>query len=149
MEQSPSNGVTAPSEIQSQPGISSPRVSARRERRQYSIEEKTRIVREADACAKGEQGAFLRREGIYSSLLANWRRERDRGDYDTGARKERAKGARNAKEAAARIVALERENRQLRRRLARADLIRDIQKKAAGLLGWDPMSPEIENSDED
>ncbi len=149
MEQSSSDGALAPAESQSKPGVSNPRVSARRERRQYSLEEKARVVREADACAKGEQGAFLRREGIYSSLLANWRRERDRGEYDTGARRERAQIVRDAKEAALRIVALERENRQLRRRLARADLIRDIQKKAAGLLGWDPMSPEIENSDED
>jgi transposase len=148
MRQPSANGATTPAEIRSNPGVTDPQVSPKRARRHFSIEEKSRIVREADACAPGEQGALLRREGIYSSLLANWRRERDRGEYDTTARRERMQTVREAKMAAARIAELERENRKLRRRVERADLIREIQKKAAGLLGWDPIGPETEASDE-
>ena len=49
-------------------------------RRRFSAEYKLRIVREADACARpGEVGALLRREGLYSSLLTEWRRARDSG----------------------------------------------------------------------
>jgi transposase len=51
-------------------------------RRRFSVAEKSRIVREADACEAGTVGAYLRREGISSSQLYAWRRERDRGDLD-------------------------------------------------------------------
>ncbi len=148
MEQLPAHKAEIAGDIRSNPGVADPRVSAKRSRRHFSIDEKARIVREADACASGEQGALLRREGIYSSLLANWRRERDRGEYDTAARRERTQKARDAKTAVARIAELEREIRKLRRRLERAELIRELQKKAAGLLGWDPVSPEADASDE-
>ena len=50
----------------------------RRQRRRFSAEEKARILKEADACTeRGELGELLRREGIYSSHLANWRAQRD------------------------------------------------------------------------
>ena len=51
----------------------------RAKRRTYTAAEKSRILRAADRCAKGELGALLRREGIYSSHLTTWRRERDQG----------------------------------------------------------------------
>ena len=60
-------------------------------RRRFSVAEKSRIVREADACAVGTVGAHLRREGIYSSQLYAWRRERDRGDLDPQAKTRRDK----------------------------------------------------------
>ncbi|MHB8356261.1 MAG: transposase [Vulcanimicrobiaceae bacterium] len=135
MEQLQANGVVVASELRSTPGVADPQVPAKRARRHFSIEEKARIVREADACAPGEQGALLRREGIYSSLLTNWRRERDRGEYDATARRERTQTVREAKTAAARIAELEREIRKLRRRLERAELIRELQKKQRG--SWD------------
>ncbi len=57
-----------------------PELVERARRRRFSAEYKLRILREADACGKpGEIGALLRREGLYSSLLTEWRRQRERG----------------------------------------------------------------------
>src|SRR4051812_23478216 len=56
-------------------------VTAKPKRRRFSAQEKLRILKEVDACTKpGEQGALLRREGLYSSHLVDWRRARERGD---------------------------------------------------------------------
>ena len=56
-----------------------PEVSAKAQRRRFPAEYRLRILKEADACRKpGEVGALLRREGLYSSLLTNWRRQRTR-----------------------------------------------------------------------
>jgi hypothetical protein len=52
----------------------------RARRRRFSAEHKLRVLREADACSKPDEvGALLRREGLYSSLLTEWRRQRERG----------------------------------------------------------------------
>jgi transposase len=104
------------------------------QRRRFSIEDKLRIVREAEACAPGTVGVVLRREGIYSSHLAAWRKARDRGDFDSGSLRNRAKRRGDDKASQHRIAELERENRKLNRRLERAEVILEIQKKAAGLL---------------
>jgi len=84
----------------------------------------------------------LRREGIYSSHLAAWRQARDRGDFDPGSQRKRAKRKVDDQAAQRRIAELERENRKLQRRLKRAELILEIQKKAAGLLRMELQSPE-------
>ncbi len=116
-------------------------------RRRFSIEDKVRILREADTCESGTIGAFLRSEGIYSSQLYAWRRERERGDLDNGALRKRAV-AREAKRVdAQRIVELEREIRKLKRRNERLELFEEIRKKAAGLLGLEFKSPEIDEND--
>ncbi len=58
-------------------------VVAKAKRKQFSAAEKLRILREVDACqGSGEIGALLRREGIYSSYLTTWRRQRERGELD-------------------------------------------------------------------
>lgn len=60
--------------------VPDPELVERPRRRRFSAEYKLRIVREADACSRpGEIGALLRREGLYSSLLTEWRRARDSG----------------------------------------------------------------------
>jgi transposase len=57
-----------------------PEVLAKPQRRRFSAEYRLRILKQADACKKpGELGSLLRREGLYSSLLTNWRRQRDQG----------------------------------------------------------------------
>src|SRR5439155_1297910 len=57
-----------------------PEVVAKAKRRRFSAEYRLRILRLADACkAPGELGALLRREGLYSSLLLTWRRQREQG----------------------------------------------------------------------
>jgi transposase len=116
-------------------------------RRRFSVDVKRRIVREADACAPGTLGAFIRREGIYSSQLATWRRERDRGEFDPGALRNRAARRHQEHSSQRRITELEREVRGLRRQLTRAESVLDIQKKVAGLLGIDLKSPNPTETD--
>src|SRR5258708_945393 len=61
------------------PAGAGPEVEAKPRRRFFSAAEKLAILIEADACPRGELGALLRREGLYSSLLSDWRRLRDKG----------------------------------------------------------------------
>jgi len=122
-------------------------ISERPKRRRFSVEEKGRILAAADACAPGTLGALLRREGIYSSLLAAWRTQRDRGDLDASVLRKRASRKSEDQALQRRNAELERENRKLNRRLQRAELILDIQKKAAGLMGIELQSPEIDEND--
>jgi transposase len=110
-----------------------PQVVPKAERRQFSAEYKLRILAEADRCTeRGEVGALLRREGLYSSHLDKWRKQRDRGAL-AGLRGE--KRGRKPDPQAAEIARLQRENEQLRARLERAEHIIDVQKKLAHLLG--------------
>jgi transposase len=122
-------------------------VSEKPQRRRFSVAEKLRIVRLADECAAGTVGAFLRREGLYSSQLYSWRRERDRGDLDAGNVRKRAKAREVERGGQQRIAELERANRKLQRKIARLELFEEIRKKAAGLLGLELKSPEFDESD--
>ena len=103
-------------------------------RRTFTAEYKRRIVREADQCtAHGQVGALLRREGLYSSHLTDWRRQQTSGQLPgskTAKRGRKAPQTADQKEAAR----LRRENERLRRQLAQAELIIDAQKKVAELL---------------
>ena len=119
----------------------------RPKRRRFSLEEKRRILSATDACAPGTLGALLRREGIYSSLLAVWRAQRDRGSFDAEVLRKRSSRKSEEQALQRRNAELERENRKLNRRLQRAELILDIQKKAAGLLGIELKSPEANEND--
>jgi transposase len=106
-------------------------------RRRYSAAYKLRILEEADACREntGELGALLRREGLYSSHLNTWRRQRREGTLAGLSPKKRGRKERGPDEQAQRVKELERENKRLRRRLQKAETILDIQKKASELLG--------------
>ena len=110
-----------------------PEVPAKVERRTFTAEYRLRILKQADACKKpGEVGALLRREGLYSSLLANWRRHREQD-----ARQEMRGRRRGPKPRVVdpRVKQLEAENRKLQRKLARAETIITLQKKVAEILG--------------
>ena len=101
--------------------------------RRFTAEYKQRILQEADACVQsGELGALLRREGLYSSHLNTWRRQRDRGALQ-GLKP--AKRGRKADPQAAKIAQLKRENERLKVKLERAELIIDVQKKVSQMLG--------------
>lgn len=110
-----------------------PEVTERATRRRFSAEYKLRILREADACkGDGDLGRLLRREGLYSSSLSTWRRQRDAiAKVGLGEKKR----GRKAKVEDPRVKQLARENARLRRRLDRAEAILEIQKKASELLG--------------
>ena len=108
-------------------------VVAKAKRRQYTADYKLRILRELDGSqGQGETGALLRREGLYSSHLTEWRRQRARGELDglTG-----QKRGPKPDEGAEELDRLQSENERLRERLRQAELIIDVQKKVSQLLG--------------
>lgn len=109
-----------------------PEVVPRATRRRFSVAEKQRILEEADACSEpGEIGALLRREGIYSSYLSDWRRERESGEWQgqSGPRR-----GRPAKEQVSEVTRLQQENERLKAQLAQAELIITAQKKLSQAL---------------
>jgi transposase len=110
-----------------------PEVLERCRRRRFTAAYKLRIVQEADAAAADQQiGALLRREGLYSSQLAAWRRLRETGALSALGQ---PRGRKPADAAAADMARLQRENAALTRRLAVAEEIIAIQKKVSALLG--------------
>ena len=126
-------------------GAPDPEVTERATRRRFTAEYKLRILREVDACnAHGELGALLRREGLYSSHLATWRRQRDEvARAGLAARKRGPK----AKVVDPRLKQLERENTRLKRRLEKAETIIEFQKKVSELLEIPLKSPDTDEND--
>jgi transposase len=126
--------------------LPNPEVVAKPERRRFTKAYKLDILNQADACsAVGQVGALLRREGLYSSHLTNWRLQRSQGRLDTSAIKKRT--VKPASHHAARVTQLERENTRLKARLRQAELILDIQKKASEILGIPLKTLDNEGSD--
>lgn len=116
------------------PALPNPEVLPRAKRRTFTAEYKLRILQEVDACSKpGEIGALLRREGLYSSHLTDWRRQRDAGQLQGLSAKRRGRKAkRDAR--AAEMEALRKENERMRHQLQQAELIIAAQKKLAEAL---------------
>jgi transposase-like protein len=111
-------------------------VAAVAKRRTFPNSEKRRILSAADRCKKpGELGALLRKEGIYSSMLTNWRKQRSRGETSAVVAPKRGPKANPVLAQVRREAQLERELDRLRRRLARAQEIIEVQKKLCNLLG--------------
>jgi len=117
-------------------------VEPRAKRRVFSIQYKRSIVEQADACSMpGEIGALLRREGLYSSHLTDWRKEAQRGNLEGYGRLRRGPIAQEpplpppSDVKQRRIEQLERENQKLRLRAVKAEALVEFQKKAAALLG--------------
>ncbi len=116
--------------------IPDPEVVSQAERRRFTAKYKLRILEEADGCNEpGEIGALLRREGLYSSYLSRWRRQRDRGQLQALASKKRGRKNATQDQRAEELVELRRENRRLQLRLEQAETIIEIQKKLSHLLG--------------
>jgi len=109
-----------------------PEVVARAKRRQFSAMYKLRILQEVDECNQpGQIGALLRREGLYSSQLTDWRRERVAGQLQGLSSQKRG---RPRDEQATELASLRQENEQLKAQLAQAELIMAAQKKLAQAL---------------
>jgi transposase-like protein len=114
-------------------GVPDPEFVERPKRRRFGAEYKLAILREADACTRvGEIGALLRREGLYSSHLSSWRKQRDEGALTALARKRGRKPA----------DPLETESAELRRRAERAEAelrkarrVIEVQGNVSALLG--------------
>ena len=112
-----------------------PEVLARPKRRAYTGEYKQQVLAEADAArGSGEIGAVLRRHGLYSSHLTKWRKERKSGILEGLAPQKRGPKSKT-NPLAAENQKLRRDNERLTDRLRKAEIVIDVQKKVAMLLG--------------
>lgn len=119
-------------------------VVPRARRRQISNADKRRILDEADRCTKpGEVGALMRREGVYSSSLSTWRRQREAGELAESAPKKRGPKVDPNRADTLLIAQLTRDNERLQVKLDQANLVIDVQKKLAVLLGL--ATPELKS----
>jgi transposase len=126
--------------------VPDPEVPAKPKRRQFTAEYKRSIVEQAEACRdEGAIGALLRREGLYSSHLTTWRRQREQGELQALAPKKRGRKP-TANPLADENQRLRTENACLSRRLQQAELIIDVQKKVSALLGI--SLPEVKTGEE-
>ena len=118
------------------PPAASPELSPQPRRRTFSATAKLRILEETDRAADtGGIAAILRREGLYSSALTDWRRQRDAGAFEALKPLRRGPKPVVAQPVDADLGQLRRENARLRQRLEHAEAIIGIQKKVAALLG--------------
>ena len=130
------SGAPAPLRVVPAPVVPDAEVQERAARRRFTAEYKLQVLREADQCAGvGDLGALLRREGLYSSHLTTWRRQREHGALVALAPKKRGRPMTPGSPLARRVAELERDKARLERRLQQAEAIIDAQKKLAELLG--------------
>jgi|GEM_PF-608207 len=110
------------------PSAASPELSDRPHRRTFTAAYKLGILRQVDEAGPGGIGAILRREGLYSSLLTDWRRHRDAGACEALKAVKRGPKVAEPNPLAAEHAQLQRDNKSLTLRLQRAEAIVEIQK---------------------
>src|SRR6056297_1142310 len=108
-----------------------PEVVEKASRRRFTDQYKRQIALEADQCSQPDEiGALLRREGLYSSVVARWRRQLHQESSMSPPKKRRARKTSSTKE----IDDLKRENERLKEKLRQAELIIDVQKKVSEMM---------------
>ena len=123
-------------------------VSDRPIRRHFSLEYKLSILKKADGCTQpGQLGELLRREGLYSSTFSLWRRQRQQGMLNALRPAKRGRKATAPNPLSQRVAELERENKDLKRKLQRAETIIEVQKKLSEVLGIPLKNPEVSEND--
>src|SRR5580704_5689325 len=108
-----------------------PEVPQKARRRTFTAQYKQQVLAAYEAAAPGEKGAILRREGLYSSLITEWRRTRDAGAPAAPAR-QRGRPAADPRDA--QIARLQKEKAKLEQELAKARFVADVQSKLQALL---------------
>ena len=135
-----SNGGRRPTVVAA-PAAASPELSARPRRWSFTAQDKLRILADIDRAAEtGGIGAILRREGLYSSALTDWRRQRDAGAFAALVPAKRGPKAAKPNPLTVELALLQNDNARLSLRLTRAEAIIELQKKVAELLGI-PLAP--------
>lgn len=143
----PVAAVVGPAHVEDANRKPDPEVRAVARRRQFSAAYKLAVLAEADRAAEpGAIGALLRREGLYSSQLTQWRREREAGALEALSRRRGRKAKMTSEQK--RIAALEVRNARLERELAQAHTIIEVQKKLCTLLGLPTTAQETSNGSE-
>ena len=131
-------GMAAPSD---------PEVATKAVRRKFSAAYKRRILQQADEGGPGSVAGILRREGLYSSHLNTWRKQRELGELAGLEPRKRGKKPAPRNPLAGDVQRLTRENQRLQKRLKQAETIIDVQKKLCNLLGL--TVPPIEQNESD
>jgi len=128
--------------------VPNPEVLEKPIRRRFTAEYKLRILQEVDTLSEsGKIGALLRREGLYSSNLTTWRRQRDNGTIEALSPKKRGRKSHRQDPLIQENEQLRRQNDRLARRLKKAEAIIDFQKKISEILGIPLSQPESEEND--
>lgn len=133
-ETAPQGEVVAPeASVPTAQGLDT-EVLAKPRRRTFTAKYKLQVLEELDATDKGEQGAVLRREGLYTSHIAEWRKARRSGALGALSR-QRGRKPEPPNPLGKKVVELERQVARLDEELRKARLIIEVQGKVAGLLG--------------
>lgn len=115
---------------------SDPEVRENKPRRKFTAKYKLDVLKKADACTeRGQIGALLRREGLFSSNLTTWRRQREKGILDAMSPKRRGRKKQEINHLSPEVARLEKENERLKRKLKQAETIIEVQKKVSEILG--------------
>ena len=141
VEESAHGGALAPRGASAPPWSAAfeapdPEVVEKKRRRKFTAKYKLRILEEADECTQaGQMGSLLRREGLYSSNLTYWRRQRDKGVLQALRPKKRGRKQIEINPLKQRVALLEREKQKLKYKLQQAEKIIEVQKKISEILG--------------
>lgn len=128
------------------PDAPDPEVAEKPGRRKFSAHCKLRILQPADGCTTpGSLGRLLRREGLYSSNLTTWRRQRDKGILQALQPVKRGRKPSEPNPLLPELEKLRKENVRLEKRLKRAELIIEVQKKASQMLGIEPCQESLDS----
>jgi transposase-like protein len=124
-----------------------PEVTGKKPRRKFTAKYKLRMLKKADACTEpGQLGTLLRQEGLYSSNLTTWRKQRDEGLLIAMSPKKRGRKVQPKNPLAPEIARIQKENQRLKQKLRQAELIIDAQKKISEILGIAQNHDENEGS---
>jgi transposase-like protein len=117
-----------------------PEVLEKARRRRFTAEYKASVLRDYEATPKGERGAFLRREGLYSSHINKWREERESRALQALAPQRR--GPKPKPQPDPEVLALRKEVARLEHQLQRAQKVIEVQKKISEILGVEQNLPD-------
>ena len=113
-----------------------PEVPEKKPRRKFTAKYKLEILEKAERCTEpGQLGALLRKEGLYSSNLTTWRKQRDKGLLDALSPKKRGRKRIEKNPLAHEVARLQRDNERLKKKLKQAETIIEVQKKISQILG--------------
>jgi transposase len=113
-----------------------PEVTETKPKRKFTAQYKLEILAKADRCTQpGQIGALLREEGLYSSNLTSWRRQRDNGVLKALSPQKRGRKNKERNPLSQQVASLQRENERLKKKLRQAETIIDVQKKISEILG--------------
>ena len=124
-----------------------PEVPEKKPRRKFTAKYKLRVLQEVENCTDpGEVGALLRREGLYSSNLTIWRKQKEQGILQGMKPRKRGRKTKEKNPLAQKVAELELANRKLQNRLKKAEIIIDVQKKISQILQIPDDPAETEGS---